>query len=206
MNYLPVGVRINLLLLSHNLVFNQDQMTPGLWILIFLIHGLDAGSPGGGPSVVHGNWGSWQSWSRCSRTCGGGSQKATRKCNNPAPSGGGSGCSGRDTMTQRCNTQACPVVHGNWGSWQSWSQCSMTCGGGSQSASRRCNNPAPGVGGRQCSGQATKTQGCNTQACPTTPAPCSRQSLQLLLYRGQRCKRGQRCSSSCGGNQVSGGR
>ena len=188
-------------------MFNQDQMTPGLWILIFLIHGLDAGSSGGGgSSVVHGKWGSWQPWSRCSKTCGGGSQSRSRRCNT---SGGGSGCSGRDTMTQRCNTQACPVVHGNWGSWQSWGQCSRTCGGGSQSASRTCNNPAPGVGGRQCSGQATKTQGCNTQACPTTPAPCSRQSLQLLLYRGQRCSSGScgRFSARiCPGTLVSGGR
>ena len=51
-------VLIYLLLPSHNLVFNQDPMTPRLWIVIFLIRGLDAGSPSpggvpGGGHLVH---------------------------------------------------------------------------------------------------------------------------------------------------------
>ena len=54
------------------------------------------------------------------------------------------------------------AVHGNWGAWQPWSACSRTCAGGSQTASRSCDSPAPSDGGTHCSGQATKTQPCNT--------------------------------------------
>ena len=56
----------------------------------------------------------------------------------------------RIVTTTTTTTTTTTVVHGNWGSWQSWSQCSRTCGGGSQSASRSCNSPAPGPGGNQC--------------------------------------------------------
>ena len=47
-----------------------------------------------------------------------------------------------------------------------WSECSATCGGGSQSRVRRCNNPSPSNGGRPCSGSMIGTRRCNTQSCP----------------------------------------
>jgi hypothetical protein len=51
-------------------------------------------------------------------------------------------------------------VNGGW----SWSACSKTCGGGTQTGT--CNNPAPANGGAPCSGSGS--QACNTQACPNT--------------------------------------
>ena len=50
--------------------------------------------------------GDWTAWSTCSATCGGGNQ--TRTCTNPAPSNGGSVCSG--AAQQDCNTQSCSSV------------------------------------------------------------------------------------------------
>ena len=58
--------------------------------------------------AVNGGWGSWSSWSSCSVTCGGGQRTRQRSCNNPAPSGGGSECSGRNSRQQTCNTADCP--------------------------------------------------------------------------------------------------
>ena len=56
---------------------------------------------------VDGQWSDWGAWSACTKTCGGGQQTRTRQCNNPAPSGGGSDCTGDSQQTQDCNTDAC---------------------------------------------------------------------------------------------------
>ena len=55
-----------------------------------------------------------------------------------------------------------PPVNGGWSA--SWSACSATCGGGTQT--RTCDNPAPANGGAACVGATT--QACNTQACCET--------------------------------------
>ena len=56
-------------------------------------------------------------------------------------------------------------VDGGWGAWSGWSECSAECGGGTQTKSKQCNNPAPANGGADCQGESTKTRECNTQAC-----------------------------------------
>ena len=55
---------------------------------------------------------------------------------------------------------------GNWGAWASWGTCSKTCGGGTQTRTRTCNNPAPAYGGAACAGSAADLQNCATQNCP----------------------------------------
>ena len=57
--------------------------------------------------VTHGNWGTWSTYSTCSTTCGAGSQRRSRKCNNPAPSNGGRYCSGLGNQYKKCNTRSC---------------------------------------------------------------------------------------------------
>ena len=42
----------------------------------------------------------------------------------------------------------------------------MTCGDGTKSRSRSCNNPAPFGGGTECSGDSTQSASCNNGACP----------------------------------------
>jgi len=115
--------------------------------------------------------GGWSDWSACSESCGGGSQNRT--CTNPAPSNGGSICTG--DHTQSCNTQDCsgnnpiPVD----GGWTTWSTCSAPCGGGSQT--RTCTNPIPSGNGKLCPSTDPSTQSCNTQACiaPIVPVQTS---------------------------------
>jgi hypothetical protein len=56
-------------------------------------------------------------------------------------------------------------VNGNWGAWSAFGACSKTCGGGTQTRTRLCNNPAPANGGAACVGSASESQSCNTQSC-----------------------------------------
>ncbi|XP_063690486.1 uncharacterized protein LOC134823063 [Bolinopsis microptera] len=114
---------------------------------------------------VNGGWTNYGEWSECSKTCGGGSQSRTRTCTNPAPLHDGAECAGDSTETQPCNTESCPV-NGGWSNYGEWSECSKTCGGGSQSRTRICTNPAPLHGGAECAGDSTETQPCNTESCP----------------------------------------
>ena len=64
---------------------------------------------------VDGKWGAWSKYSMCSKPCGGGTQKKSRKCNNPSPAHLGYKCYSRkrervldETFTRSCNSRACP--------------------------------------------------------------------------------------------------
>jgi len=112
-----------------------------------------------------GGWSDFSDWSECSADCGGGSQSRSKTCSNPAPANGGADCDGDDSETQDCNTDPCPV-DGGWSDFSDWSECSADCGGGSQSRSKTCSNPAPENGGADCDGDDSETQDCNSDPCP----------------------------------------
>ncbi|XP_078373577.1 properdin-like [Oculina patagonica] len=114
---------------------------------------------------VDGQWGSWNAWSACSVSCKGGVQRRRRSCNNPSPAHGGSNCIGVSMVTRMCNNGPCPV-DGGWSSWNNWSTCHKTCGGGSQFRYRSCNRPRPQHNGKPCVGQGEMSQPCNTYSCP----------------------------------------
>ena len=65
----------------------------------------------------------------------------------------------------------CIVVDGKYSEWTSWSQCTATCGGGTQMRKRTCTNPPPENGGKSCLDQGLgpelETQMCNVQPCPS---------------------------------------
>ncbi|XP_032223331.2 SCO-spondin isoform X3 [Nematostella vectensis] len=115
--------------------------------------------------AVDGGWSFWSAWESCTKTCGGGEQRRTRTCTNPAPQSGGEPCKGRDTERKRCNDERCPI-HGGWSSWSWWARCTKTCGGGVQARSRMCNKPSPRDGGRTCPGKTVETRSCNSRDCP----------------------------------------
>ncbi|XP_072421818.1 hemicentin-1-like isoform X1 [Chiloscyllium punctatum] len=120
------------------------------------------------PCPVNGNWGSWSSWNPCSQTCGGGQSKRYRSCGNPAPANGGNICSGVNVQMQRCGIDLCPV-NGGWSPWQPWSECSASCGGGTQLRKRQCNSPPPNGNGRGCPGESFQTASCSYHPCPGVP-------------------------------------
>ena len=57
------------------------------------------------------------------------------------------------------------IVDGGWSAYGAWTECSASCGDGSQSRSRTCNNPSPAHGGLECSGQPTENRVCGTAKC-----------------------------------------
>lgn len=56
------------------------------------------------------------------------------------------------------------TVDGNWGAW-TFGPCSVTCGYGSRTKTRSCDNPAPAHGGKDCSGKDSDTESCLDQYC-----------------------------------------
>ena len=59
------------------------------------------------------------------------------------------------------------LVQGNWSQWNNWTECDQPCGTGSRNRSRNCDNPPPGHGGDNCTGNATDVQSCNVDPCPS---------------------------------------
>ena len=58
------------------------------------------------------------------------------------------------------------ITDGGWSGWSAYYACSVTCGGGTQTRQRYCNNPAPLNGGSECQGQDVVFRTCNTHSCP----------------------------------------
>jgi len=57
-------------------------------------------------------------------------------------------------------------VGGGWGNWTSWSKCDKTCGGGSETRLRQCDNPGPSGGGKPCNGSYSASRACANTECP----------------------------------------
>eukprot|EP00064_Thunnus_orientalis_P020663 superscaffoldBa00005807_g20806 len=114
---------------------------------------------------VHGGYSEWAEWGPCSVSCGVGSQKRLRQCNNPLPANGGRHCAGSDTETRSCRGKPCPV-DGNWSEWSLWEECSRTCGQGNRTRVRTCSNPPAQHGGRPCEGKAVEVIMCSVRPCP----------------------------------------
>jgi hypothetical protein len=65
---------------------------------------------------------------------------------------------------EACMDDGLPV-NGGW-SLFSWRACDAECGGGAQTGTRSCTNPAPVNDGVECEGLSIVEQECNTQLCP----------------------------------------
>ncbi|KAK3592726.1 hypothetical protein CHS0354_007728 [Potamilus streckersoni] len=144
--------------------------------------------------VVHGSWSEWSFFGKCSLTCGQGVQQRTRSCENPEPVNGGRSCIGESVEQRPCSVRQCPV-DGQWGNWLPWEECSTTCGPGQRVRNRRCDNPAPQLGGQLCIGLSTELTVCNMRPCPVNGSwsawlpwqPCSQTCGEGLQERIRRC-------------------
>ncbi|XP_075872115.1 hemicentin-1 isoform X2 [Nelusetta ayraudi] len=114
---------------------------------------------------VHGGFSDWADWGPCSVSCGAGSQKRLRQCNNPLPANGGRHCAGSDIDARSCQGKPCPV-DGNWSEWSVWEECSRSCGQGNRTRVRTCSDPPAQYGGRACEGSAVEVIMCSVRPCP----------------------------------------
>ena len=60
------------------------------------------------------------------------------------------------------------AVNGAYSPWSSWGTCSKSCLGGVRRRVRKCSNPSPSNGGRDCEslGSSVESQDCNVKSCP----------------------------------------
>lgn len=119
---------------------------------------------------IDGGFSEWTIFSKCTKSCGNGTQQRTRNCSNPEPKHGGRECSslGPHTETRKCNTHHCPI-NGGYTQWTQFSHCSKTCGTGIKKRLRFCSNPKPKYGGSSCAhlGAAEDVQNCvMPRRCP----------------------------------------
>merc|ERR1719369_1625037 len=52
-------------------------------------------------------------------------------------------------------------VDGGWSTWSEWGDCSTTCAMGQKSRTKKCTNPSPKYGGKDCRGENKETQACS---------------------------------------------
>ena len=151
-------------------------------------------------------WSDFDEWSECSKSCGGGEKTSKRKIIKHALYGGRE-CEGDDIKIEYCNEQPCPgilkyqlelhhfiqkkstkytnpvisinhiLVDCMWSEYGEWSECSVTCGKGHKTATRKVIREAQS-GGMKCEGTANKTTTCEHKKCKGI----WRQMIPIYLY------------------------
>jgi hypothetical protein len=122
----------------------------------------------------------WGNWSTCSVSCGWGN-KARSRATLVQPGNGGIDCEDNH-QTQACEDAECPADC-EMSAWGGWTDCTKSCGSGSQQRSRKLLEQAQGAG--KCAA-LSETRECNDQTCPYD---CK---VTNFLTWGD-------CDSSCGG-------
>ena len=100
-------------------------------------------------------WTDWSSWGKCSKTCGEGTQRRFRACENPA-FGFCPGLTGQEEA-KSCNDGSCP----NWSHWSQWGDCSADCNTGIQIRTRTCSSGLE----NDCAGPSQEEDFCNRHSC-----------------------------------------
>ncbi|XP_028401625.1 uncharacterized protein LOC114524674 [Dendronephthya gigantea] len=120
---------------------------------------------------VNGGWSDWTLWSSCDLTkCGAQLEQRQRYCDKPKPQAAGNYCIGHDEEEVSCrdgDPVPCKETSiAGWTDWSWWKACSKSCDSGKRSRYRKCNNPPPSPGGRNCTGNYSQNEECNTHHCP----------------------------------------
>eukprot|EP00929_Paragymnodinium_shiwhaense_P115847 TRINITY_DN8499_c0_g8_i1.p1 TRINITY_DN8499_c0_g8~~TRINITY_DN8499_c0_g8_i1.p1 ORF type:complete len:5046 (+),score=966.34 TRINITY_DN8499_c0_g8_i1:123-15260(+) len=115
------------------------------------------------PCPVNCRWGVWTEWTVCSQTCDGG-EKVRQREQLQVARHGGAPCIGEAREEPKCNTMMCPSDC-QWDSWDQWTACGTSCGGGLRKRERREVSKAKN-GGNPCTGSKKQSVVCNSDACP----------------------------------------
>ena len=108
-------------------------------------------------------WSPWSKFGDCSKTCGGGFQKRTRKIESYRS---GTECIGKREHQRECATQCC-YNDCYWGSWTHFGECSNSCGEGTKKRTRQLK-PSKKCKSKVCLSSpqnATETRKCKNIKC-----------------------------------------
>ena len=160
---------------------------------------------------IDGSVSEWTVWSSCDKTCGNGTRQRQRNCDSPKPQYGGRDCSNHLQESETCFLKHCPI-DGKFSVWSPWQACSLTCGNGSQTRSRTCDNPRPQHDGRECDGSAMNMRPCYVRSCAihggwsewSDWGPCLKSCGPSVQHRSRSCDspRPQYGGSNCTGQDI----
>jgi len=115
-------------------------------------------------SPIHCVLSEWSPWSECEGPCDSiGIQTKTRTVVTPAQNGGNP-CDRQRESQRSCNTAPCPVDC-VMSPWSPWSDCTESCGAGTQNR-RRHVETGPEHGGSPCETNIEETIPCTGNECP----------------------------------------
>ena len=81
-------------------------------------------------------------------------------------------------------SKICFEVDGGWSPWSHFSPCTVSCGEGTMSRERFCNNPRPAHNGNSCVGDNKETSHCHDRECPSKYfRPCHATFVILLTVQ-----------------------
>jgi len=122
----------------------------------------------------------WSGWSKCTADCEGGVRSHTRSLM-VKPKNGGLSCNTNEE-TEACNTMSCDRDC-RLARWNTWSPCSVACGGGLQSRAKHVLIPTRGFGKcpKETSRKRFRERQCNQQDCVGDEICVANQDLVIAI-------------------------
>ncbi|XP_027060312.1 uncharacterized protein LOC113686839 isoform X1 [Pocillopora damicornis] len=111
-------------------------------------------------------WATWSGWTPCDEKCYRTRERYCYHSGNIKSCGGNVNGYGVEIQRVKCSSSICPApIDGHWGRWSDWGSCSKTCNDGIRKRFRRCDNPSPAHGGKNCQGYERGQEMCILKRC-----------------------------------------